>query len=274
MSDEEPKPPPLKRAINEMLPEWAERLKRLPERDGRAWDERARRMKLGIATAEDQRVHQAALEALTRDEPLPPEARKMPGPPLKRVESAWRPSELDTVERAVNVGIPPLIAERIVAGEVKATKSTLACARVGRDYSMLVLIGERGCGKSFAAAGWLWMVDHKVPDVWARKAAPRRFLEAPGLVDVPFEDRRTKLGEAKALAIDDAGTEKDFLVTDIAALMIMRYRNALPTVITTNLSEGDFSERYGMRFADRMREVGRFITVSNSAADSLRGKEV
>jgi DNA replication protein DnaC len=87
---------------------------------------------------------------------------------------------------------------------------------------------------------------------------------------VPF-DERTAVGYSVGLVVDDAGTEKDFLVNDLAALFVARYKNALPTVITTNLSTVEFGERYGMRFVDRMREVGKFLVVSNDASDSLRG---
>ena len=190
---------------------------------------------------------------------------------LPKRSGHWRSAFLDTEERAVSVGVPPLIAKSIVAGEKFDTRSTRACGRVGIDYMILVLIGERGCGKSYAAADWLWSSERDVPSTLERKATPRRFLEAPSLVEIEYEDR-PKLGLATALVVDDAGTEKDFLINDLAGIFIQRYRNALPTVITTNLSAVEFSERYGMRFASRMKEIGRFVTVSNSAKDDLRGR--
>jgi hypothetical protein len=248
------------------LPSWWDRLMAYDERTLKAWDERVRRIKLGIATDTDVRVQDAAVAALERGKELDAEARRMPREHAKK--------NLAEAERAVSLGVPPLIAEAICDGKLKETRSTRACSRVGADYTVLVLIGERGCGKTYAAADWLINTQHRVPNVLAKRVSVPRFLEASMIVEVPFEERTPKYGLARALVLDDLGTEaKDFMTTDLAALLVQRYRNALPTVITTNLSEKDFSERYGMRFADRMKEVGRFVVVSNDPGDSLRGKE-
>jgi hypothetical protein len=228
-------------------------------------------MEDGTATEDDIEVQAAAREALGAGRALPLRARKMPGPPLSHSARSWRADQPSPAELATRLGIPPLIAERITAGDSFDTKSTRACARVNRDYLILVLIGERGCGKTFAAAQWLWREQHRAPPTIPRnKLKPRRFVEAVSYADVPF-DERTAVGYSVGLVVDDAGTEKDFLVNDLAALFVARYKNALPTVITTNLSTVEFGERYGMRFVDRMREVGKFLVVSNDASDSLRG---
>jgi hypothetical protein len=260
-------------ALAGLVPSWALNLSKLSKAESAAWDERVRRIETGAATATDLRVQEAAIDALRGDRPLPPEARRMPTEPaLEGRRTTWRPSTPENIEVAIGIGIPPLIAERVVLGQdITVTRSTRACAKVGTEYQILVLIGERGCGKSFAAADWLWCAESKAPPTMRAKLTPRRFLEAPLLAAVEFEDR-PKLGFASVLVIDDAGTEKDFLIPDLAQLLIARYRNALPTVVTTNLSEKEFSERYGMRFADRMRETGRFVVASNDAADSLRGR--
>jgi hypothetical protein len=257
-----------------LIPSWAQKVAALDEASGAAWDERVRRMNAGVATDEDLRIHALAERALQTGERMPSEARRMPlQPPLSKRQSTWRPAELDTVERAMGAGVPPLIAERIIEGRVRDTRSTRACRRVGRDYTILVLIGDRGCGKSYAAADWLWSARHAVPYGLERKVTARRFIEAPALAAVEFADRPA-LGLAAGLAIDDAGTEKDFLIAEWADIFIARYKNKLATVITTNMNQADFCDRYGGRFADRMKEVGAFRVVSNSPEDSLRGRNL
>jgi hypothetical protein len=253
------------------VPAWIGLLDRLDPIAQDAWDERIRRINEGTATPEDRRIQEAARHALETGAPVPREARRMPGPELAPHERTWTPESLDDPARAVAMGIPPLIAERIAIGDYKATRSTRACDQVGRGHFILVLIGEVGCGKSFAAARWLWRSPPMVPLSLRKRVGPRRFIEAPGLKDIPFEDR-PKLGEATALVLDDVGTEQDFMPDDLARIIAARYKNALPTVVTTNLSEVDFAKRYGVRVADRMREVGRFVVASNSRNDSLRGK--
>lgn len=277
--------------LRSMLPSWHGALVAYTESNpdaARAWDERVRRINLAIATAEDVRIHEYVVRALEQGRPVRIEASRMPREPalaVATVESiqrckAWRtmnhegePASLFDVERCITAGIPALIADRIVAKALDDTRSTRACARVANgEAAILVLIGERGCGKSYAAADWLWNITHRIPSALQRKVTPRRFIEAPMLFEVPRDERVPKLGFARALVVDDAGTEHDAIVADWTGIFIQRYRNALPTIITTNLNESDFSERYGMRFADRMREVGRFVVVSNDETDSLRGR--
>lgn len=262
------KPPDFTSAI----PHWVSRFEKLDETSHAAWDERLRRIAAGTATSEDWRVQEAARRALETGSTFPAEAMRMPGPELDLDERTWHPEAPTNPERAVSIGIPPLIAGRIARNETRETRSTRACSRVGRDYLILVLIGDVGCGKTYAAAHWLWTAKHVAPSSIRRRVKPRRFIESAMLTEIPFA-QRAELGEAIALVVDDCGAEKDFLRQDLATIFVQRYSNALPTVLTTNLSEPDFVAMYGGRFADRMKEVGRFVTVSNSAEDSLRGKD-
>lgn len=269
----DPKRPPIARAAAGIMSPWMKRLATLDDVAGRAWDERDRRITAGTATASDVKVHMEARVALEAGRRLAPEACRMPGPELSRRERRWHPDSMDNPERAVHYGIPPLIAEEIAAGEGRSTRSTRACDRVGVDYLVLILVGAHGCGKTYAAARWLWKADHErfVPFSIRRAVLQRRFVEANALKDIPFEDR-PQLGTRIALVVDDLGAEQDFMYQDWARVIALRYRNGLPTVITTNLSEDEFGATYGVRVVDRLREVGRFVVVSNSAADSLRGR--
>jgi DNA replication protein DnaC len=86
-----------------------------------------------------------------------------------------------------------------------------------------------------------------------------------------IKDELAECATAKALVIDDAGVEDERWYSEhVATLIARRYRNALPTIVTTNLNEKDFGQRYGGRINDRLHEIGRFEIVGKSAADSLR----
>src|SRR5688572_9422837 len=183
------------RLLDARKPRWWDRLMKYDERTLKAWDERIRRFKKNIATDEDKRIHDEAVRALGNGEALSMEARRMPREFPKK--------DLTAAQHAVSVGIPPLIAEAITDGKVKVTRSVKACERVGIDYTVLVLCGERGCGKTYAAADWLIMTQHRVPAVLEKKVSATRFLEASLLVEVPYEERTHKLGYARALVIDD-----------------------------------------------------------------------
>lgn len=259
--------------VDDIVSPWMRRLSELDDDAGRAWDERDRRIRVGSATPEDLRVHQLAEQALRSGAPFPPEASRMPGPELPRSKRTWHPEALDNPQRAVAMGIPPLIAEEIARGDGRETRSTRACARVGFDYLILVLIGERGCGKTYAAARWLWQTDHArfIPFAMKKRVRPRRFLEAHAIQDVPYDGgERAALGDTVGLVIDDLGVERDAFRPDVARLLVQRYRNGLPTVVTTNLSQQEIVANYGMRIDDRLAEVGRFVVVSNDPRDSLR----
>ncbi len=254
------------------LPDWFDRFEKLDKTSQLAWDERVRRISIGSASTEDHATQEVARIALEAGRPLPREARTMPGRELEPHERPFRSDLPDESERLARLGIPPLIADRVARKDGFATRSTRACGRVGLDYLVLVLLGVPGCGKTYAASQWLAHGKHIPPKAFARsKIRPRRFIEAPLLADIPFEER-TAIGDSVALVVDEMGGEKDFLINDLTQLLVNRYKNALETVVTSNLSEPEFIDRYGVRFADRMREVGKIVTVAVDASESLRGR--
>lgn len=66
---------------------------------------------------------------------------------------------------------------------------------------------------------------------------------------------------APFLIIDDLGTEQRILkrygneILPLTDLLLFRYENMLPTVITTNLSHSQIAEQYGPRISDRIKEM-------------------
>jgi len=220
---------------------------------GEAWDERTRRINEGTATEEDVRMQEIAQAAASAGRAIPREARRMPSrPPL--------PLSGD-VDRAISIGIPRLFAEEIVSGQVRRTPATDATAMVQGRTRILLMTGERGAGKSFAAAIWLWRF--RAPSI--KDATARMFLPFDKLDDMT-RDEREVASRATSLVLDDVGAEQ--YPDAVATMIIRRHRDAMPTIVTTNLKDEEhFADRYGARVMDRLREVGKFV---KCGARSLR----
>lgn len=94
------------------------------------------------------------------------------------------------------------------------------------------------------------------------------FVTAQELVDMAtrqpekYEVMKTTLH----LIIDEMGLEPATAkiygteVTPIADVLAHRYNEMLPTIITTNLNDDAIRAKYGVRIADRLREIcGRLV---------------
>lgn len=180
--------------------------------------------------------------------------------------------------RLVDLGLPPKDLELVLGGtaymsETQAMGEAQALLESGKV--ILVLSGERGCGKTTAASWWVaqahkggsqYLVSTRAMFRDASKLARQSRYDDKGMQD---------LERAEALVIDDLGIEYDdksgATRSFFDALINSRYANMLPTVITTNLNGQQFKARYGERVADRIREAGKFVELSDK---SMRGKVV
>lgn len=81
------------------------------------------------------------------------------------------------------------------------------------------------------------------------------------------------------LGIDDMGEEPAEVrsygnyLRPITELLQYRYDKLLPTVITTNLTPRQITEKYGLRIADRLTEVAKKIAFLNPSFRSVQGTE-
>lgn len=245
----------------------------LSEQDGRRYDELARRAARGVATPENLAAFEACKKALEHRARLPPSAWLPLGP--ERVPDVGD----EDIERITSMGIPPLIAVRIArheAHEQLQTIAFLAASTFGTSsrHTTLVLIGETGCGKSFAASWWLARVRAVVPASFPKqRLTPKRLIDCDTIGTIDQRDL-LEVADARALVLDDVGTEDDRYYSErVATLIARRYRAGLYTVITTNLAKADIGRRYGRRITDRLDEIGDFVVCGNNAAESLRRKE-
>ena len=142
---------------------------------------------------------------------------------------------------------------------------------LGKGHWCLILSSPPGTGKSTAAAYWLWNISPE------RNPVPgpttRRWWTACELANVDtYGGELTLLKNSGPLVIDDLGTEyadkHGHFDRILDELFDGRYREELPTLITTNLNHRAFVKRYGDRIADRIREGGAFYEFKGK---SLRG---
>ena len=118
----------------------------------------------------------------------------------------------------------------------------------------LVLMGRYGCGKTHLAAA--------IANSAIEKGVSTLFLTVPDLLDwlrysysgadLSFEERFEEIRETPMLILDDFGTQNatPWAQEKIFQIMNHRYINQLPTVITSNLSLGDFDGRVRSRLQD------------------------
>lgn len=128
--------------------------------------------------------------------------------------------------------------------------------------TFLVIAGGVGVGKTVAAA------------FACQERSGSRFVKAidvarAGQFNAEFWD---EVNTASLLALDDLGTEpldeKGWALAGLHALFDSRYDDALPTVITTNLTFDAFMARYGQdggRLRDRLRECGRWVNLAGAS---------
>lgn len=174
-------------------------------------------------------------------------------------DGSARPTRFDHM---VELGFP-----RRAVGIVRAG-ADLVHPAIGRlrgyvaSAEILVLSGPKGCGKTVAATWWA-----------AQRRDRVRFLRASTFAASSRYDDRAARGEwfTAALVLDDLGAEfadsKGSFVADLDELVDVFYGDLRPLLITTNCSLDQFRERYGERIGDRLRECGRWISLSG---ESLR----
>lgn len=141
-----------------------------------------------------------------------------------------------------------------------AADKALARADAARKR-LLVLTGAPGTGKTLAAARWL--VRHAGGRYVLASEFSRAMCQAEWSKRAnDLYDARERFRLASALVIDDAGeNETPEKSAHLAELMRTRYDERRATVVTTNLGNKDFAERYGERVMTRLAEHGGSITL-------------
>ena len=146
-------------------------------------------------------------------------------------------------------------------------------------HRFLCLLGKKGTGKTVAAA-WVLReayarnVQPEPSGCEMRRPEPVAFILASAfarLSGYAAEDKAwlRELETCRCLCIDDFGAEHmtSFGVSMLDELLTKRHGARLRTVITSNLSKQQFTERVGERLFDR---ISTTAVVSVTTGESLR----
>jgi DNA replication protein DnaC len=151
----------------------------------------------------------------------------------------------------------------LTADETKPCIRAVAEWQRSESHCLLVLSGQKGAGKTVAAAWWALRQTGAVEFVTAEK-----FVTSSS-----FDGARDRWVNAAALVLDDLGVEyqdvKGASASALDALVNEFYSHGRPLVMTTNLGRDEFKARVGERIADRIRECSGWREFAN--APSLRG---
>ncbi len=132
----------------------------------------------------------------------------------------------------------------------------------------LSMMGNKGSGKTFAAAWAVLQLERIWPVVWLHSptACARPLYGTKAQSDM---DRAQK---APLFVLDEFGAELVSApwMTQLEAILGIRYANGLKTIVTSNLTKEDFEKRMGERLADRLREGLQFV----ASGPSLRKRGV
>ena len=137
----------------------------------------------------------------------------------------------------------------------------------------LMLYGQVGNGKTTMAKAACSMINtlyhsaltHECKSVWQ--------ISALDLAVIARNDseRFERIKKTEMLFIDDLGCEPVTVkswgneLTPVVELLYHRYDKQLFTIISSNLSDSDFKERYGDRIDDRMREMFDRLSFTNKS---------
>lgn len=167
--------------------------------------------------------------------------------------------------------IPPPLANA-TEGKMLDTPAMKHVAEVlaSKNTALCVLSGSAGCGKTVAAA-WACSRNQITSALW---------IPAPKLAKVPksidnedVRDPLTRACEVALLVVDDLGIEHSpggYAGSRLAEAFEHRELYRLKTIITTNLSAGDFLARYGERLLSRVN--GDTIGWRECGTTDLRAK--
>lgn len=172
------------------------------------------------------------------------------------------------IQRLVEAGVPKRIRRQLLSGAVDDTTAVSRMREWAASGSWcLVLSATKGAGKSFAAGLWLWDSGYgsgprslKDPS----RTLPRWWPASELMCLDGYGDEYRQVCQMHGpLVVDDLGCEygdaKGYFNQRLDRLIDARYREELPTLITTNLSAREFKDRYQERVADRIREGGVFF---------------
>jgi DNA replication protein DnaC len=140
------------------------------------------------------------------------------------------------------------------------------------DKTGMLLCGNCGNGKTTMMHAIRNLINNlQARDQWNEKIYVRP-IEAVDMVKIIKNERSWEdLKQVPVLAIDDLGLEPAEImnygnvITPAVELLSHRYNEQLMTIVTTNLDPSQIKQKYGVRIADRFREMFLKIVFKNGS---------
>jgi DNA replication protein DnaC len=184
---------------------------------------------------------------------------------------------------AADSSIPQRIRERLddVTDTAALTAVELHLAATLRQGRCLILTGDPDAGKTFA----LWYAREMARNM----PSPLNLRDGDIYTPLPWRSRFYHAAEVSdfvgvaddmwLLLLDDLGVEdlgrNSYNLSNWQLLIDKRYREALPTIITTNLDPEALRARYGERIYSRLREWATVVSLPTEGLRStFNGTEV
>lgn len=158
----------------------------------------------------------------------------------------------------------------ILDGDTASHIRSAANALVSGNKFGMAFCGHVGNGKTTLMAAIRLLVDYLFDAEDKKRGRHFEWMRATDIAPM-YEDRKRfkKLCEEELLAIDDFGCEPvetlsyGNVQTPTVELIMRRYEAQRYTIVTTNIAPDRIKERYGVRVADRMREMMHIIPFEN-----------
>lgn len=154
-------------------------------------------------------------------------------------------------------GIPDLNGETAVVVSKVAENLTMQSQKFGLMFS-----GQCGNGKSTMARAVAQTIKYFALIEKLESQNFRMFIiSSKDLLAIDDTEQRKQVKRLRFLGIEDLGNEpaerNDYgnISNPLVDILEYRYDNQLFTVITTNLTPRQITEKYGVRIADRFREM-------------------
>lgn len=167
---------------------------------------------------------------------------------------------LDAWASLVRSGVPAHAVRHFLDRDQVPTPSTEAVKAWRGRSGTLLLIGNRGCGKSNEGVRWL----HERH----LEGRPGRWLSCSSWLRLTFEDQRAVLklaASAPALVVDDIGAGGSSGSSDASAklngLLLERFEDDLPTLVCLNGELQDVTKWLDARLVSRLEVGGDMVKV-------------
>lgn len=194
--------------------------------------------------------------------------------------------EQEKIERRLNkAGIPVRFRDRSLENFIADSENKKTALAVARDYfenfrenyksgATLIFSGKAGTGKSHLAIAIALGLMPKYTALYLNAMDAIRMIRDTWRKDSEQSesDILNLLGSIDLLVIDEVGVQtgtdnEQMLMFDIVN---RRYRDAMPTILLTNLNVQGFKDYMTERSYDRLRENGKWVTFD---WESYRGKK-